>query len=230
MHRKDVEDTLNHIQQEYIIPCLKSKNFMDKFKLHSVIGLLKSTLDYTAQDLYTSINSGKSKKNIHFPYGKEQEYFHKSLNKNGFSHLASEYPKLYALIEELQPYKCNDDWIIKLSKIRNLTQHNGYIQPKLQRCHEGFSIPGIGYIPPNADVIISNCYIDGLPSGSFQIKNNQISFFHPPHPSFKIYEISNDTLFIYNEETIELIPFLQNCHDRIKKFTLSMYEEITSKP
>ena len=232
MPKKDVEDTLNHIYQKYLIPCLESKNFMDKFKLHSVVGYLKSALDYAAQDIYISINPEKPNKRIHFPYGINKKNFIKSLDKNGFFHLESNYPRLYSLIEALQPYKCNDDWIIRLSKIRNLTQHNRYIQPELERNHKGFSIPGIGHIPPGAHFVMSDCNINGLPSGTFQIKNNEISFVTPPHPLLKIYEISNDILFIRDEkreERIELIPFLQNCHGRITKFTTSIYEEIANK-
>lgn len=113
-----------------------------------------------------------------------------------------------------------------MARLRNLTQHNKFVEPQLERTHAGFSISGLGYIPPESNILVSNCTFNGISSGTFQIRDNQITFTEAPSPALEIYEISNDILFIKNGSTIELIPFLQNCYHKIKNFTKAVYQKI----
>ena len=138
MRKEDVVSLLNHaandltgsdlknIEQQYEealsgkkIPTslqIDVKNFMEN---------LRSALDYMAHDIYEAIlkperdKSGKKEiERIYFPYGKTESDFKSALGSS-LPELKSLNPKIFALVEDVQPHKYNEDWLYQFCRIVN---------------------------------------------------------------------------------------------------------------
>lgn len=97
------------------------KNFMEN---------LRSVLDYIAHDIYETVIKPervkiclKEIKNIYFPYGKSENDFKSGLGSS-LPDLQSLNPKVFALIESIQPYKCSDVWLYEFCRIVNEKKHD----------------------------------------------------------------------------------------------------------
>ncbi|NGX31127.1 MAG: hypothetical protein K940chlam8_00487 [Chlamydiae bacterium] len=127
----DVKDRLLEIKNSYD-QSLQNKVIPDFLRIDVtiVMGNLRPCLDYMAQDIYETIiaphrekNNLKPRKRICFPYGKNEQDFNKSIQKN-LPDLKTVRPDIYSLIEAIQPHVCGDTWLCDLCQIVNDNKHN----------------------------------------------------------------------------------------------------------
>jgi hypothetical protein len=102
-------------------PRIEVKNFMEN---------LRSALDYLAKDIYEAVieprlaKAGKqSKKEVYFPYGKDEHGFKSSIGTN-LPDLQALNPPIYDAIEAVQPHKSGNDWLCQLCRIVNEKKHD----------------------------------------------------------------------------------------------------------
>lgn len=102
-----------------------------KVKVKTVLEHLRSSLDYCAHDIYDfyySKNDGnteeeRNKLKIYFPYGKKPQNFRASLGNN-FKKFNEIDIDMYDLLESIQPYKSNNNWLIDICLLTNTNKHN----------------------------------------------------------------------------------------------------------
>ena len=87
----------------------------------STLEQLRSSLDYTALDIYESYS--KKKANSYIPYKDNEIDFKKSFKSN-LNGLEQHRPDLYALVEAAQSYVCGDSWLEDLCSITNKNKHD----------------------------------------------------------------------------------------------------------
>ena len=219
----------NHVEKLL----LRSVEYINKFELEQsidevdlkeILGHLKSSLEYIAQDVYKKINNDD--KSVYFPYGQTREDFLNSIKKNKFGNLLQkEFSDIYNLVEKLQPFECGSSWLITLSKLTNFTKHNSLVEIKSHNIHEGFVIPKFFSIAPNdsANIIISNCIVDGMSTGVMEFDGNDLSIIKAPHPDLPIYKLEKTILYLNDGSNLKVIPFLKECHFNILNFFKNIY-------
>lgn len=87
----------------------------------STLEHLRSILEYSAQDIWESYTKKKNKP--YFPYGKNTEFFQKSVKKN-LPGLAEQRPDILSLIESIQPQAANESWLLNLCEYTNSNKHD----------------------------------------------------------------------------------------------------------
>jgi len=90
-----------------------------KPKVKSCLEHLRSCLDYIATDLSEMTGSPKTPRRVYFPYGKDKEWFSRSIAKN----LPELIEKYVCIIEKYQPYQSGDQWLIHLCDSTNFNKH-----------------------------------------------------------------------------------------------------------
>ncbi|PIB54055.1 hypothetical protein [Pseudomonas sp. 2995-1] len=91
-------------------------------KIKSCFENLRSCLEYSAQDVWRSYT--RKKNSVYFPYGKTEVLFLTSIKKN-LPALPEQAPLVYKLIESIQPFVDESDWLYELCKHTNFNKHNG---------------------------------------------------------------------------------------------------------
>ena len=163
---KTVQSNINQIELEY-----KKAKQDDELKtilrplVKSTLEHLRSILEYATQDIWLSYNS-KSNKKLYFPYGKDRHFFNKSINKN-LPRIKKIKPNIYNLISNLQPHKCQDNWLIELCKQTNFNKHDKLsLQKRKNSKNSRTTIGNMFQIDATSSITFSNCSINGVPVGS----------------------------------------------------------------
>ena len=78
MNQKNHVEKLLRRSKEYINK-FELEQSIDEIDLKEILGHLKSSLEYIAQDIYKKINNGD--KSVYFPYGQTKEDFLNSIKK-----------------------------------------------------------------------------------------------------------------------------------------------------
>lgn len=128
----------------------------------STLEHLRSALEYSAQDIWSHYNT-KSKK-LYFPYGKDEALFQANIKRN-LPNLKVEYPKIYSLIESLQPFKCNDDWLKQLCDQTNFNKHNRLTEQVRKNSESARTNVGNLVSMSGGSVTFNNCSYNGMPLG-----------------------------------------------------------------
>lgn len=127
MHNKDIQDLLEHTQNEITsISELAQKGTIKKVVIKNTLENLRSILDYAAQDIKVELkrhNKNGVPDKIYFPYGQRENHFKKSI-KDNLPGLPKHLPVLHALIQDMQPFKCGDSWLVDLCGLTNDAKHN----------------------------------------------------------------------------------------------------------
>lgn len=124
---------------------------------------LRSCLDYCAQDIHEKKIGGK--KRVYFPYGGNIKKFKESVSTNlqGIDILA---PKIYNLIHDMQPFACNDPWLVTLCKQTNFIKHNSLFVPdRVNSPGSTTTVGNIAQVRGNGSIVMDNCIVNGVPVG-----------------------------------------------------------------
>ena len=223
MNQKNHVEKLLRRSKEYINK-FELEQSIDEIDLKEILGHLKSSLEYIAQDIYKKINNGD--KSVYFPYGQTKEDFLNSIKKNKFENLLQkEFSDIYNLLKKLQPFECNSNWLTTLSKLTNLTKHNSLVEVKRQNIHGGYAISNFFSIAPDncENIIVRNCIVDGMPTGVMKFDGNNLSIIKSPHPDLPIYKLEKTILYLDDGSNLKVIPFLKECYLNIFNFFKQIY-------
>lgn len=126
---------------------LKDKSLDIRIKVKNLMENMRSTLDYTAHDVYDDIckhhrqKSGKSDLfNVYFPYGKNEIDFKSSIGRS-LPNLEILSPPTYELIKNAQPFVSTDSWLYDLCVINNENKHDK-LTPQTREETETYTIRG----------------------------------------------------------------------------------------
>jgi len=127
---------------------------------------LRSILEYSAQDIWSSFNS--KDRRLYFPYAMKQELFSINVKKN-IPNLREKKPFIYSLVESIQPHFCGDNWLIELCDQTNFNKHNK-LTPQIRK-NSDKSRTNVGRLISMSEgsaVTFNNCSYNGVRLGHGQ--------------------------------------------------------------
>ena len=238
MRKNDVFELLAHaksdikeIAKEYH-SSLKAKNIQPKLQIDikNLMENLRSTLDYTAHDIYDllimSHRSSLGKKQIdkiYFPYGKDITDF-KSMLGNYLPELDVINPDVYSLVESLQPHKSDSPWLFNLCNLVNQNKHDSITpQTRVETKRFEVGLRGLNKSP----VISAPAGSIKAPPGSIRIGNVPVNI--DPNTGIPIptrdldVKVTTWISFKFSGTQISVLPFLNKSVSEIEKYVTELY-------
>lgn len=224
MVNPDINALLTHTKSE--IESLKKQannSEINKIALKNILENLRSILDYHSKDVSCKLKEKQVpiSDKVYFPYGQRENHFKKSIDKN-LPKLKELNDSLYAVIENEQPFKSHDNWIVDLCSLTNEAKHNHLSKTENQKTvsiRQGNFIN----IEGGRNIILSNNYANGVRLDDVFVNNNG---------DVNIVKHSGTTLVIENNrilfdgKAVEVIPFLDRCHEKIATLTNRITEQL----
>lgn len=203
-----------------------------KPKVKSVLEHLRSCLDYCAHDIYDMIykpNDGltegeRSKLNVYFPYGNTINNFHSSLGRSGFKDLKNKNNQVYLLLTSIQPFHCNNKWLVDLCKTTNDIKHNELIKQdrkdkKTLRMNNVNIIAGLENI--------ENLYLSGNTINGIRQKNDLVfkrgKLLSSIDGEKMDITIINWTKFTFASSDTGVLELLETSYKNISDFSMALY-------
>lgn len=123
---------------------------------------LRSILEYSAQDIWSSYNNKTAK--LFFPYGETEALFKANVKRN--LPKLHEQQKLYSIVESLQPYICGSNWLIELCTQTNFNKHNSLRKQIRENSKNSTTqVGGLVRMDAGSSVTFTNCNYNGMPLG-----------------------------------------------------------------
>ncbi|MFM2058400.1 MAG: hypothetical protein RLY71_2785 [Pseudomonadota bacterium] len=224
MVNQDIKNLLSHTKNE--IECLKKQaqtGEINKIPLKNTLENLRSILDYHGKDISCKLKEKRVviPDKIYFPYGQRENHFKKSIDKN-LPKLKDLNNCLYTVIENEQPFKSHDNWIVDLCLLTNEAKHNHLSKTESQKSiviRQGNSI----HIEGGRNIVLYNNYANGVRLDDVYVNNNG---------NVNVVKHSGTTLVIENRKimfhgkSVEVIPFLGRCHEKITTLTYDITEQL----
>lgn len=233
MHKEDVFDLLDYTEKQIIN--LKENSKFSKVDVKNILENLRSTLEYCAQFINYKLSLNKN--GINFPYGENEQKFKIQLIKN-LGNLQKISPKLYCLIESLQPHKSNNNWLVVMCKATNEVKHRKSLNIKEENYDKKkithLEIPGVN---------LGQFWIDQINANKFKIEFTNMSFNNLPMDDFIIndgeivtkregvispfftFEIVNNKIFILEDYSYDLIELLDTSYMNVNNFSITLFHE-----
>ncbi|MGB2924549.1 MAG: hypothetical protein WBB82_04555 [Limnothrix sp.] len=227
----EVAELLSYIQKHYM-QARESENVKQiaRPKVKSCFEHLRSCLDYLAQDLINysrGFQSRRAQRPVYFPYGKKQEDFNNSVNRN-LGNLQISY---YQLIESIQPHKSGDSWLYDLCQIVNSNKHNQLERQSRQNSRKSVTRLGnLVQIDESSKVVFHNCTVNGVPisnqdtleiTGEKAVKEIKDALNIP----FEVRRSYDSVRFLirFDNRDIDIIELLSKAHHEISHLIDQMY-------
>ena len=165
MHNDDIKQLLEHCDTEIkIISDQVKKGDINKVSLKNILENLRSALDYLAKDILYKLKSDPKNKalseKIYFPYGQKENHFKKSVQRN-LSPLKQCEPKIYDLLEGIQPFKSKNNWVVELCLLTNSAKHNNLSKTESKKTTV-VEQKGIARIEGGSNIEMSHNYVNGV--------------------------------------------------------------------
>jgi|GEM_PF-5535256 len=208
---KDYEELIEHCKTS--IEKFEKEVKCSKVDIKNHLENLRSTLEYVAQEFNQSLSNPKSK--VYFPYAfsKDEASFLDSIKKN-FPTLSSEKPDLFNLLESIQNYKANDDWLYDLCNLTNEAKHKKLLKT-IETETKGILIPGL-ILSTNSEVNIGNLVIGDVSFKNFRIKDDKISY--ESSEAELLFEVINEKTIKFQDNEYDVIDFLKKCTNNVELF------------
>ena len=191
---------------------------------------LRSILEYSAQDIWHSYNT--EPRRLYFPYGKKASNF-KSSSQNNLPKLKIEKPTIYCLIESLQPYKSNDDWLIDLCTQTNFNKHNQL--SRQERVNSSNSTTDVGNLTQinnnTGSSTFTGCTFSGETLGVMgkATISNEMSVEEIKKNIGIPMEVKREfewVEFHFENSTKDTLLLLKTSHEKISEFIRKLYTEL----
>lgn len=219
MLNEDIYELFEHAKNEISSISVQANNgTINKVALKNTLENLRSILDYVAQDIRDKLKSkkGKSiKEKVYFPYGQRENHFLKSVDSN-LPSLSQCCPKIYTLVESIQPFISGDSWLVDLCGLTNDAKHNALSKIENQKSNTIYQggVP-MGTFGSGCEINMWGNTVNGVRQDDVQIRSDGTITIRP---------ISGQTFFIENNKIlfhgkkIEVVPFLNKCYKNLSQF------------
>ncbi|QSX36495.1 hypothetical protein [Shewanella sedimentimangrovi] len=219
----DISDLLIHTKSEIELLTQQSNNGeINKVSLKNILENLRSILDYHSEDISIKLKEKQISvpDKVYFPYEQRENHFKKSIDKN-LPKLKKINNNLYTVIENAQPFKAHDNWIIDLCSLTNEAKHNHLSKTENQKSvtvRQGNFI----HIEGGRNITLYNNYANGVRLDDVFVDNNG---------EVNIVKHSDTTLVIekhrimFDGKSVEVIPFLNKCHEKMTTLTENITEQ-----
>lgn len=123
---------------------------------------LRSALEYSAQDIWSSYNNCSAK--LFFPYGETEALFKANVKRN--LPKLHEQRDLYNIVESIQPHVCGNSWLIELCKQTNFNKHISLGRQVRENSKKSVTqIGGLVRMGSGSTVTFKDCNYNGMPLG-----------------------------------------------------------------
>lgn len=243
MRKDQVVEFLNHAGRDLVQVERQYEKALDEKKIPAslqidVINLmenLRSALDYMAHDVYETIimpvrnKAGKKAiKKTNFPYGKTENDF-KSMVGSYLPNLYLLAPRVYSVIEALQPHKSGDNWLCDFCEILNEGKHDT-LSPQRREEKRGLKVnfSGDSGISMGAGASISGTGTIRSGHGKITLDNEKISGDSPArNVSGRVAQtIVRWISFKFSNTDTEVLPFLKKALNSIEQLFNDLYSEL----
>lgn len=230
MHNIDIQSLLEHTQNEITsISKLARNGTINKVNVKNTLENLRSILDYAAQDIQVELkcrNKNKVPDKVYFPYGQKENLFKISIQKN-LPGLSEHLSAVHTLVQNMQPFKCGDPWLVDLCGLTNDAKHNNLSKTENKKStviHQG-GVPLVeigGEVTKLVmtgnrvnDVLQDDVYIDGDGKITIKLVSGQTL-------------ITENNKIHFQGKQIEVAPFLDKCHENLSKFAADLAKELST--
>jgi hypothetical protein len=227
MHNRDIQELLEHAQNEISTISEQSKNgTINKVLLKNTLENLRSVLDYAAQDMQSklkTLTSNKIPKKVYFPYGQRENHFNDSVKRN-LPNLSEHMPSIYSLVHAMQPFKSGDPWLVDLCGLTNDAKHNNLSKTennKSRTIYQG-GIP-ILTMSEGSQVTMRGNWVNGVLQDDISIASDGATTIRPVSGQTLITE--NNKIQFHGKQ-IEVAPFLETCHKNLSNFIDGLASEL----
>jgi hypothetical protein len=226
---EECEEMLNQIRLKLQVNFIEDNQEIYIPKVKSFLEHCRSTLEYTAQDIFEKCLSPEDQlakkegnKNVYFPYSNNKSTFIQSIKRNlpGLK----EDSRVYKLVEGLQDYtrRTNKKFLFKMCKITNDVKHN-QLSGHDKVSDKSVTVAGAFTVSQGASMKIYGGSVNGLPIDYVEVKNNKI--YGNMHPYLiKQTFILDEGTYVFRETDEPVYKFLELCLSEIKQFTSSLYK------
>jgi hypothetical protein len=194
-----------------------------KPKVKSCLEHLRSSLEYIAQDLSELTASSKTPRNVYFPYGKDKNFFNKTIDKN----LPELDAKLRIKIESIQPHSCGDKWLLHLCKITNDHKHDQLQEQIRVNSLESMTVLGEGaaVIEGTGVIRMGGTIINGkkMPDDYVLTADKPINDLQQGH-TVSVERKYEWVKFVIKGTDIDVLDLLKKSHRYIQEFSSEIYE------
>lgn len=224
MRKDGVDELLTTV--EAMLDKAKAENKCSRPDAKSMFEHLRSSLEYIAQDINESLPTPK--KGVCFPYGRSEQAFTKSIIRNT-PNLNQYFPKIYDLISELQPHKCNDHWLVIMCDLTNEAKHNNPLKTKEEKKRSyNISVPGIklnGFGGPN--LVMRNVTGYGNKVDDIEINDGALTVTKNGDIAAHI-SIEENNIIMIDGHPYPLFDFIQKCLGKVRTFKEAYYKSVSS--
>lgn len=232
MDRTGALDLLDEVQET--LSSMEANENIKPVKVKAMLEHLRSALEYATNDTYDKIkpNSRIHDPRIYFPYGKQKYIDNFFKDKLKISTLSTS--SLYNIFNSIQDFNTGDTWLEMMCKLTNQAKHIQPIKLEKESIEKGRELKvndhnfakfiGQG----DAKITVTNSFIDGVFTKGFEYHNGKVENFDSKIKVSLI--IIEENKIKFHGENYEVIPFIQNCIDKIRIFINNVYDELEKLP
>jgi len=225
MHKEDIKTLIEYVVEQIGTMSADIKaDKLNKVIVKNTLENLRSILDYLAQDVLSDLEkkvTTKLPEKNYFPYGQKENHFKNSIKRN-LPSIKEFSPNIYICLENIQPFKSKNNWLVDLCELTNEAKHNNLTKTQT---HKTMSVnqPGLINIQGASNITLSNNRINGVLQDELVIENGEMKSF-TSNAGNTIVTQNNKILF--HGKQIEIIPFIEHCTNEIKTLTSTIYKLI----
>ncbi|CAM7369159.1 MULTISPECIES: hypothetical protein [Enterobacter cloacae complex] len=219
---KEVEDTLQNLQKTQIIPPVKVKGMLEH---------LRSSLEYLASDTFDAhFPDFKGKRpRTHFPYqfpDRIDSFFTKTLNIR-----PPEKSPMLQVFHSIQDYSTGENWLNMMCNLTNEVKHRNPISLKNEEVvvQSALNIMGMNMVVfngemPNIPITIKNVSVNGIKAPDVVLRDGK--FIQGGDDPLVNIKITKENKIKFHGQEIEVIPYIQLCLDKLRKFINYAYDTL----
>ncbi|WP_048023925.1 hypothetical protein [Raoultella ornithinolytica] len=232
MDRTGALDLLDEVQET--LSSMEASENIKPVKVKTMLEHLRSALEYATNDTYDKIrpNSRAHNPRVYFPYG-EQKYID-NFFKDKLKIPKPSTSSLYHIFNSIQYYNTGDTWLEMMCNLTNQAKHIQPIRLEKESIEKGRELKVNGHnfakFTEQGDAIITvtNSFVDGVFTKGFEYNNGKIENFDSKIKVDLI--IIEENKIKFHGKNHEVIPFIQNCIDKIRIFINNVYDELDKLP
>lgn len=227
MRKDDIDELLEDVKENFLL--IRSYKKIPRPKVKTIMEHLRSSLEYTAQDINSKLSIPR-KDNFYFPYGGSPENLDNSVKKN-LPLLKSERPDLFDEILYLHNFDSGSKWLKNLCDLTNHAKHKNAIEIKSD--HEkvnavmvaagGMNLFHIG--GESSNIRVTNCSVNGKKIDDFVIDKGVVNITKKGELPID-FKITKDRKILVGEQEIDLLPFLDLSIKSIELFVDALYRKL----
>lgn len=193
----------------------------DNIRLKNILENFRSALDYIAHDIQDRLKIidpySKTPEVFYFPYGRRENHFKKSVKKN-FPTLDQHLPQLFKVLQDVQPFRSGDSWLVDLCELNNKGKHEQLQKPTPTK-YARVNVPGILDIESKT-IVVQDGHIGDTEVANLIVLDGQVVLNTTKGPPISV---SFFDKFILPGKEMDALDFISRVEKSIGKLVQQIY-------